>query len=241
VRRSGPAGWRGTTLPPLETGDHLDQKTFHARYEAMPPSVRAELIGGVVYMPSPLKQPHGRAHPEVIGWLWYYQAETPGVEAYDNATVILSSSSEVQPDGCLIVSPEKGGQTRVNEEGYLEGVPELVAEVASSSESYDLHSKKRDYQQAGVREYVVAALRPGRVYWFVLRDGQYEEVTPAQDGVLRSEAFPGLWLDPAALLRHDSGRVLEVLRQGLATPEHAAWVAQLAATKAKAKRKKKGK
>jgi Uma2 family endonuclease len=227
-------------LPPLEQGDHLDQKTFHARYEAMPPSVRAELIGGVVYMPSPLKPPHGETHPEVTGWLWSYKVATPAVAVYDNTTFILGPASEVQPDACLVVSPAKLGQTRVNKDGYLEGAPELIVEVASSSESYDLHSKKRDYQQAGVREYVVAALRPGRVYWFVLREGQYEELPPGEDGVLRSEAFPGLWLDPEALLRHDSGRVLEVLRAGLGTPEHAAWAAKLAAAMGKAKRKKKG-
>jgi Uma2 family endonuclease len=228
-------------LPPLEQGDHLDQVTFHARYEAMPPSVRAELIGGVVYMPSPLKVPHALAHPEVIAWLWNYRLATPGTLLYDNATVILGPESEAQPDACLTVSPENGGRTRVNAEDYLEGAPELVAEVASSSESYDLHSKKRDYQQAGVQEYLVVALRPGEVHWFALRKGHYEELAAGEDGILRSEVFPGLWLDPRALLRHESGRVLEVLRQGLATPEHAAWVAKLAAAKGKVRRKKRGK
>jgi Uma2 family endonuclease len=240
VRPPGRADKRAAALPPLEAGDHLDQKTFHARYEAMPPSVRAELIGGVVYMPSPLKPAHGETHIEIAGWLWTYKVATPGVEGYDNVTAILSSISEVQPDACLIIAPEKGGQMRVNKKGYLTGAPELVAEVASSSESYDLHSKKADYEKAGVREYVVAAVRPGRVYWFVRRQGRFEERAPDDAGVFRSEVFPGLWLDPEALLRHDSLRVLEVLRQGLATPEHAAWVARLAATKGKAKRKKKG-
>jgi hypothetical protein len=54
-----------------------------------------------------------------------------------------------------------------------------------------------------------------------------EELPPGPDGIYRSEVFPGLWLDPAALLRHDGPRVLEVLRQGLATPEHGAFVARL--------------
>ena len=50
-------------LPPLVNGDHLDQKTFHERYEAMP-EVRAELIGGIVYMSSPQKMRH-EAMPDV--------------------------------------------------------------------------------------------------------------------------------------------------------------------------------
>jgi Uma2 family endonuclease len=218
-----------TTLPPLEQGDHLDQKTFHARYEAMPEGVRAELIGGVVYMPSPLKPPHGRMQPQLMGWLWTYEQATPGTELYDNTTAILGPDSEPQPDACLIVSPEKGGQMHVNEEGYLEGPPEIIAEVASSSESYDLHSKKRDYERAGVKEYLVVALRQSQVYWFISRRGQFAEMAPGPDGIMRSEVFAGLWLDPAALLRRDSARLLEVLRQGLATAEHAAWVARLSA------------
>ena len=217
------------TLPPLEPGDRLDQKTFHARYEAMPPGTRAELIGGVVHMPSHLKPRHGRMHAKLMGWLSDYEEATPGVEVYDNTTAILGTESEPQPDVYLIVAPAKGGQMQENADEYLEGAPELIAEVALSSEAIDLHAKKNDYEQAGVKEYLVVALRQRRVYWFILREGRYVDLLPGPDGLLRSEVFPGLWLDPAALLRLDSARVLEVQRLGLATPEHAVFVARLAA------------
>jgi Uma2 family endonuclease len=213
-------------MPPLEAGDRLDQPTFHARYQAMPEDTRAELIGGVVHMPSPLKRPHGRVHMLVNGWLLAYESATPGIEALDNATNILGPESEPQPDACLRILPEHGGQTREENE-YVVGPPELVVEVASGMESIDLHAKRTDYERAGVREYVVVVIRQARVLWFVLRDGRFEDLSPAADGNLRSEVFPGLWLDPAALLRRDLPRVLEVLRQGLATPEHATLVARL--------------
>src|SRR5207249_911130 len=116
---------------------------------------------------------------------------------------------------------------------YLEGAPELVAEVASSRESIDLHAKRDDYEQSGVKEYIVVALRQAHLYWFVLRDGRYQDLPPGPDGILRSEVFPGLWLDPAALLRRDAARIKEVLRQGLASPEHAAFVARLAAARSR--------
>jgi Uma2 family endonuclease len=219
---------RTSELPPLEPGDRLDQKTFHERYEAMPPGVRAELIGGGVHMPSPLKTWHGRMHPHVIDWLMEYERGTPGVETYCNVTAILGPESEPQPDVCLIVSPGRGGQMHVNEEGYLEGAPELVVEIATSADSIDLHGKRRDYEQAGVKEYVVVVLRQQRVLWLVSRQGAYVELGPGPDGILRSEVFPGLWLDANALLRLENARVLEVIRQGLATPEHAAFVARLA-------------
>ncbi len=216
-------------LPPLENGDHLDQPTFHERYVAMPEDVKAELIGGVVYMASPLKPPHGRMHFKVSRWLAEYEEATPGVEGFDNTTNILGPASEPQPDLSLIVRPECGGRVRVNADGYFTGPPEFVAEVASSSESIDLHAKRRDYERSGVPEYLVVAVRQARVYWYVLRGDHYEALSPGPDGVLRSEVFPGLWLDPEALLRLDTARVIAVLRQGLATPEHEAFVAALAA------------
>jgi Uma2 family endonuclease len=215
------------TLPPLEAGDHLDQKTFHERYEAMPPDTRAELIGGIVFMPSPLKRPHGRTHKLLSRWLDEYEEATPGTEGYDNASTILDDEAEPQPDLSLLISSPTLGQTR-DEHDYIVGAPEFVAEVASSSEAIDLHRKRTDYERTGVREYVVVALRQQRVNWFVRRDVRFEELQPGGDGIFRSEVFPGLWLDPAAVLRVDRQRVLEVLRQGLAMPEHAAFVARLA-------------
>lgn len=218
-------------LPPLENGDHLDQPTFHERYAAMPPGTRAELIGGIVHMPSPVRRSHGSHTLEVAGWLRDYKMKTPGVEALDNATTILGEWSEPQPDFSLLIAAECGGQTRVTPDGYVAGGPELVVEVAGSSEAYDLHTKLADYEQAGVREYVVVVIRQRQVQWFTNRDGRFIRVSSAADGVFRSAVFPGLWLDPMALLRGDSAAVRAVVEQGLATPEHAAFVRRLAAVR----------
>jgi Uma2 family endonuclease len=217
-------------IPPLEAGDRLDQPTFHTRYEAMPEGTRAELIGGVVYLPSPLKRPHGRMHVEVIRWITEYEDATPGVEPLDNATNILGAENEPQPDVCLRILPAQGGQT-TEKDDYVVGGPELVVEVASSTESIDLHGKKADYERFGVREYLVVVLRQRCVFWFRNRDEAFVDLAPGPDGVFRSEVFPGLWLDPAALLALDRRRVLAVLATGVASPDHAAFVARLTATK----------
>jgi Uma2 family endonuclease len=226
VRPSMPSNPNESSMPALENGDHLDQKTFHERYEAMPEDTRAELIGGIVFMSSPSKRPHGRMHVCAAHWLAEYEYATPGVETFDNATNILGEESEPQPDLCLLISPDNGGQTRA-EDDYIVGAPELIVEIASSTESVDLHAKRRDYEQAGVREYAVVVLRQARLIWFVRRGGQFEELLPGDDGVIRSETFPGLWLDPSALLRRDGARIREVLQQGLSSAEHAAFVARL--------------
>jgi Uma2 family endonuclease len=213
---------------PLVEGERLDQPTFHARYLAMPPGTRAELIGGVVYMPSPVSWEHGDAHVPTIVWLSYYAEQTPGMQVLDNATAILGWRSEPQPDGMLRIRPEYGGQTW-NEQNLVCGAPELVVEVAKATRYVDLGPKLADYEQAGVREYVVRALDPDEVIWFKQDGGSLVRVPPAADGLYRSAFLPGLWLDPEALMRGDTRRLRQVLDQGAATPEHAAFVAELAA------------
>jgi Uma2 family endonuclease len=157
-----------------------------------------------------------------------YQSATPGALVLDGATTILNDDSEPQPDNALILLPDVGGQTHEDEREFLHGAPEFIVEVASSSESYDLHSKKRDYERAGVLEYVVLALRQERVAWFVRRERKFVLMEPDSDGMYRSTVFPGLWLDPDALIRRDSARVQQVLNLGLASAEHARFVQQLA-------------
>jgi Uma2 family endonuclease len=214
-------------LPLLEAGDHLDQKTFHERYEAMPPSFRAELIGGFVVVPSPLSRTHASYHAAVMHWLGEYKAHTPGTAVLDNPTVILGADSEPQPDAALIIEPHCGGQSRVDEQDYVVGPPEFVVEVASSSEAYDLHEKRRDYERAGVREYLVVIVRDQGIRWFYLERDSFQEIPAPADRIYDSKVFPGLRLDAGALLTFDGLRVLETLRHGLASPEHAVFVKQL--------------
>jgi Uma2 family endonuclease len=181
-----------------------------------------------VYMPSPQKVPHSKAQQLVARWLDEYAEATPGTEALLNNTQILGPDSEPEPDACLFIAPEYGGQVYADADEYLNGAPELIVEVSSSTESIDLHRKKRDYQKAGVREYVVLALRTQQVFWFVRQRGTYREVPLPSDGLFHSRVFPGLWLDAEAMLHNRRQRVLAALRRGLATPEHAAFVAKLA-------------
>lgn len=232
VQRSVPAS--GTPIvvkvPPLRAGDRLTRAEFERRYEAMPEVKKAELIEGVVYMPSPVSiEGHGSPHADLGCWLSYYKAFTPGLQTGDNSTVRLDHDNDPQPDLCLRILPEYGGQSRTSTDGlgYVEGAPELVAEVAASSVSYDLHQKLNAYRRNGVLEYVVWRVEDGELDWFVLHEGRYDRLPQGADGLCRSEVFPGLWLDSVALLRGDLARVLQVVQQGVASPEHAEFVRQL--------------
>jgi Uma2 family endonuclease len=221
----------GFALPGLEAGDHLDQPTFHRLYEASPPGFRAELIEGVVIVPSPTRPDHGDIQTAIVGITWVYRAGTQGVHAYDNSTVLLPPVDEPQPDAIVVIKPEFGGLTRF-ENGYLTGPPELVIEVAASSVSYDLHSKYRMYERTGIQEYAVAVVGRKEVRWFAAENGRFMPIQAGADGIFRSRVFPGLWLDAVALWSGDDAKVLETVQRGLASPEHAAFVEKLRAQRA---------
>ncbi len=215
-------------LPQLEAGERLAQPTFHERYAAMPARTRAELVGGIVFMPSPLRSAHGGIDHLLSFWLMHYRRFTPRLESGANVTTQLSGDDEVQPDSQLRIPARLGGRARV-EGGYVVGPPELVVEVGHSSRSQDLGPKKATYEAAGIPEYLFLGIEPEEVRWFVLRDGRYEELAPGADGIHRSEVFPGLWLDARALFAEDLDALIVALERGLATPEHARFVADLAA------------
>jgi Uma2 family endonuclease len=212
----------------LVDGQHLSQAEFHALYEATSPEVRAELIDGVVSMPSPARLEHGDAQLAVLIWLDYYAESTPGVRAAGSVTTILSPRSEPQPDALLRILAERGGQSH-DQHGYLHGAPELVVEVSKATRYVDLGPKLRDYERAGVREYVVRAIDPDEILWFALEHGALVQQSVGVDGLYRSTVFSGLWLDPSALLSGNRHKLRSVVDLGCATPEHAAFVARLAA------------
>lgn len=213
---------------PLEPGDHLTREEFERRYDTMPQIKKAELIEGVVYMPSPVRcDRHAGPHFDMITWLGVYRAGTPGIRGMDNGMVRLDLDNEPQPDITLFIEPVCGGQARLSADDFLEGSPELCAEVAASSASFDLHTKLHVYRRNGVCEYLVWRVLDQAIDWFTLREGRYEPLASAADGVLRSTVFPGLWLDAAALVRGNLAQVLAVLQQGLVNAEHAAFVAGL--------------
>jgi hypothetical protein len=213
-------------VPPLVAGDCLTQQEFLRRYESMPHVRKAELIGGIVYMPSPVSIDHGESDTPIVTWLGTYMAYTPGVKAGNNTTWLMLQDAP-QPDDHLRILPECGGQSRV-EGKYGHGAPELLAEIALSSSSYDLNQKLDLYRSAGVLEYIIVLLAEREVRWLRRVAGTYQPLPADERGIVRSVSFPGLWLDTVALLRGDVAQVLTTLNLGLQSPEHAEFVQFLA-------------
>jgi Uma2 family endonuclease len=221
-------------VPVLENGDRLTRYEFERRYAARPDLKKAQLIEGIVYMPSPVSLAHSGPHAMIQGLFFVYSAFTPGVRCEDNATVRLDHDNEPQPDVLLRIEPDAGGRCRVSGDDYLEGAPELVVEVAASSASIDLHDKLHAYRRNGVPEYIVWRTQEARIDWFELAEGEYR-LLPADDaGVVHSRVFSGLRLAVAALLNGDLAGALAEVQRGAGTPEHQAFVARLAAKRSSA-------
>ncbi len=193
-------------------GDRLSRDEFLERWERMPALKKAELIDGVVYMPSPVSLTHsgydGLSHLVLSS----FAARTPGSGFFPNATWLMLESAP-QPDSCLCWLPPSGTLKTIRD--LATGVPDLIVEVSLSTRSYDLGPKLALYQKAGVPEYVALLVEEERIEWRVLEQGSYGLMQPDTDGIFRSRAFPGLWIESAAFWRKDQARLLAVLEQGL--------------------------
>jgi hypothetical protein len=212
--------------PPLENGDRLSLREYMRRYEAMPENVRAELIGGIVYMAAAAIRyaQHGRP----VGWLMNvvstYGMRT-GLDCGADSTVELDEENAPEPDMLMFLPPALGGRAKITEKGYLEGPPDFIAEVSASTVSIDLHAKLHAYEKNGVREYVVWRVQDAAIDWFVLQDGKFLPLAADDTGVYRSLTFPGLWLDVPALLARNAQKLRATLDAGVATAGYTSFAA----------------
>ena len=73
-------------VPPLGPGDRLTRHEFERRYDAMHDLKKAELLEGVVFVPTPAVRWdfHATPHADIIAWLVFYEKglETPEHAAF---------------------------------------------------------------------------------------------------------------------------------------------------------------
>lgn len=69
--------------------------------------------------------------------------------------------------------------------------------------------------------------------WFILRGDKFRRMPLDKDGIIRSKVFPGLWLDPQALIDGDLQKVLRLVQEGVQSDEHRKFVERLTEKKAK--------
>jgi Uma2 family endonuclease len=210
----------------LENGDRLSGEEFEQRYKNNPDPKKAELIEGIVYMPAALRyHQHARPNRAIMYWLTNYELATPGVECADNVTVRLDRHNAPQPDALLRIS--QNGQSTISEDDYVEGSPELIVEISASTVSIDLNTKMQVYLKNQVQEYLVWRVQDQAIDWFRLQNGEYIKLLADSQGIIKSEVFPGLWLDIPGILRGDLAQVYLVLKEGLASSIHQVFVEKI--------------
>ena len=225
----------------LADGARMTPRVFHLLYDRTPHGFRAELIERRVSVVSPNAGGHAGPHLDFGTAIGLYRWSTPGVAGGIDQTARLAESGEAQPDLFLRIRLDHGGrvgtwnlvdgeQVPAGDDGdYLDAGPEFVLEVSRSSLGRDRGPKRRDYVRGGVREYVIADVRGRRLIRYDLVENPDEPTPAPPDGVLKSRAMPGLWLNAPALFAGDLAAVRKSCEAGLATPEHAAFAAKLAA------------
>ena len=241
----------------LEAGVRLTRAEFERRYALCPHIKKAELIEGMVRMPSPVRyEVHGKPHAAILGPMLVYAAHTPGVGVADNTTVRLDPDNEPQPDVLLRIEVPALRQSVIDADGYVQGAPELVAEISAASAlhgstfpatgetpalpcasavgeappaegSYDLGDKLHAYARNGVREYIVWRTRERRIDWFELGRSPQARLREHAGGTIHSRVFPGLRIAVTALLEGDMANVLATVQEGVGSPEHRRFVARL--------------
>ena len=202
---------------------------FLQRWEGSPNLKNAELIDGIVYIPWPVTLAHATLYMGVIFWLGSYRQATQGCQAAKNCTWFMLDSVP-QPDMFLRILLSHGGQSG-NRGPYASGAPELAVEICQTSTEVDFGPKLALYQRAGVREYITVETLGRRIAWRVLDNGGYVTQQAGADGILRSQIFPGLWLDVAAFWADDGAKMLAALNAGLASEDHQRFVERLAAAR----------
>jgi Uma2 family endonuclease len=207
----------GSKLEFMHNGDKMTQREFSKIYSKIPEPYKAELLAGIVYEPPPPSVQHGQSDSHLITLLGVYQLHTPGTQLANNSSVVLSDEDEVQPDSYLRILPEAGGRSSIWRR-KLKGAPELVVEVSFTSRSIDLHLKKDRYAKFGVKEYIVLCVEPNLFHWYNLESG--EKLPVDGNGIIRSQTFPGLWINTLALLNGDTKTAFETIMLGLQSPEH---------------------
>ncbi|WP_459558498.1 Uma2 family endonuclease [Lacunimicrobium album] len=224
--------------PILHEGDHLTFDEFIARWENMNEFERRgkhpELINGKVYMNAAAISYSGHGQPQrmILGLFEHFVAETPGVEWAAPVTAKLDDESGPEPDAELFILPEFGGNVQINN-GFLTGTPDLVIEIAASSVSKDMFEKRDMYEQAGIPEYLVWRTEDRAFDYFRLEKQQYVHRTLDPEEKWFSRTFPTLVFDIHFLLAIDYRAALKTLRQSLASPAHAVFVAELQDRKSK--------
>ena len=188
-----------STLPPLVRGEWLPM-TWE-EFLTWPIEGKTEWVDGrgIAYVSNSIP------HVLVVGFLeellrLFVRAFGLGMVFADNALLRIAHRPAGREPDVFVVGREDLGGVRHR---WFEGPVLLAIEIVSDDGvERDLVEKRGEYEQAGVREYLIIDRRGDHRYLTYLRldaAGHYQPVEPDGAGRYHSATLPGFWLDPVWL------------------------------------------
>jgi Uma2 family endonuclease len=156
-------------------------------------SERVELLKGFIKQMSPAPSRRHQTTSQNINkyFLNFFTCSTCSIFSapFDVRLPIASAKKDttvVQPDLCIICD-----ESNLDDYG-CNGAPDLIVEIVSPNNSkYDVDTKFRLYQEAGVMEYWIVQTEMKTVLVYRLQDGVYMGSKPFAEGeIIESPLFP---------------------------------------------------
>ena len=156
-------------------------------------SERVELLKGFIKQMSPAPSRSHQTTSQNINkyFLNFFTCSTCSIFSapFDVRLPIASAKKDttvVQPDLCIICD-----ESNLDDYG-CNGAPDLIVEIVSPNNSkYDVDTKFRLYQEAGVMEYWIVQTEMKTVLVYRLQDGVYMGSKPFAEGeIIESPLFP---------------------------------------------------
>ena len=126
--------------------------------------------------------------------------QTPA-HIYHEMTTILSRELQRAPEPDIVIVRE--GRPGVLDGRWVEGAPDIVAEILSTDRNRDRVRKRRIYAEAGVLEYWLIDPENDSVTLLELGNGEFvERAALGADDTLTTPLLPGLSIPLAEVFRH---------------------------------------
>lgn len=172
----------------------MEPRYTYGDYARLPEGAPYQLIDGfLIKHPSPTPY-HQRLSSRLQHALWEYVLERHCGEVLNAPLdVYLAEDQTFQPD-IIFISNERQG---IVGKKKIEGAPDLVMEILSPSTArYDVHEKKRAYEESGVREYWIIDPERRRVEIFLQSHGKFIRHTDViGEGIAGSFILTGFEVD----------------------------------------------
>lgn len=149
-----------------------------------------------------------------------YRLLTPGIYVCLHVPVSLDATTRVVPGLVAMVNHGRLKQCEPVEFGF-EGPPNFVLDVFESDEMDEYEARKKVFEKFGVTEYVAVELADElRLHWNRHNGHSFEDAVPNRQGLIKSQALPGLWVPVQALANRDWWSILSAIERGVTRLGH---------------------